>query len=85
MYIELDINDLPPITTLQDAEDFTSLKVVIRGLGDHCFISPQTLERLAGEISKDASWQDRFADMLAFAKSSGWTNASGDIEVHIET
>ena len=46
MYIEIDPSVVPATTLLQEAEDFTSFKVVVRA-ADHAWVPVQSLEQLA--------------------------------------
>ena len=46
MYIEIDLSVVPATTTLHEADDFTSFKVVVRE-ATHARVPVESLERLA--------------------------------------
>ena len=83
MYVEVDLRSTPPATTLRDASDFSSFKVVVVDASD-TFISQHALRDLAGPLASDPSWQSGFEKMIAFAAEHGWTNDAGEIQAHVE-
>jgi hypothetical protein len=49
--------------------------------GEHVWLEPTALERLAGDrVSPD--WSQRFSAMLQMARSKGWANRSGAVRAH---
>jgi hypothetical protein len=50
----------------------------------HVFVSPEVLSSLAGARAADPQWQTAFAAMLDYARSRGWTDATGRVRVHVE-
>jgi hypothetical protein len=83
IYIEVDIGSIPPKTTLHDADDLGSLKVVLRNDG-HAFVSPAVIEELAAGRAEDPLWREQLELMLAFAREHGWVNDAGDVRAHVE-
>ena len=83
MFIEIDLQSVPPTTTLREPYDFTSFSVKVRDAAD-TFISEQTLRELAGETASDPDWQSGVQKMIAYASQRGWLNASGDVQAHVE-
>ncbi len=56
--------------------------VVLSDDDEHAFVEPATIEGLAGDV--DQRWTDRFAGMVEFAASKGWTDDDGRIRGHCE-
>jgi hypothetical protein len=51
---------------------------------DLVFIDERTLRNLAGERANDPSWQVQFTAMINYAGTSGWLDADGCIQSHVE-
>lgn len=84
MYIEIDLESVPPTISLQEATDFTSFKVVATR-PEHAHVSVAALRDLAGEErASDAAWAVNFDKMLAYAQSKGWVREDGAIRAHVE-
>ncbi|TFC80540.1 hypothetical protein E3O45_02065 [Cryobacterium sp. TMS1-20-1] len=45
--------------------------------GEHLFVLPGTIERLAGDVAQEARGQLGFAGMIAYAAQSGWVDPEG--------
>lgn len=82
MYIEIDPSVVPATTTLHEADDFTSFKVVVRG-GSHARVPVESLQRLAADRAADPEWRHGFEKMLDFARQHGWVQ-NGAVRAHIE-
>jgi hypothetical protein len=52
MQIVIDLGVVPPATVLEDPDDFTSLKIVVRE-AEHARVPVESLERLAGDRAGD--------------------------------
>jgi len=83
-----DVDDLKSLSIVSEG-DPASLERALSGAGRldpdavHAWIAPAELQKLAAR-QDDASWQDGFARMLAFAEGRGWVDKqSGDIRAHI--
>ena len=82
MDIEIDLRLVPPRTVLQNPDDFTSFKVVIRE-ASHTKVRADVIEQLAGDRATQADWQQGFKRMLDYAESKGWLDENG-VQAHIE-
>ena len=82
MYIEIDMSVAPPATTLQEPEDFTSFKIVVRE-AEHARVPVDQLERLAGDRAADPEWRCGLEKMLEYAEQHGWLEGNG-VRAHIE-
>lgn len=85
---------------LAEDEEFGALKVVTDGsveareqLGRVCAPDGEDHVRIAGdrlvalaerEGARDRTWHDRFAAMLAAARTYGWVDDAGGIRMHVE-
>ena len=83
MIVSINPSTMPPAVALEEPDDFTSLKVVLRGAA-HVFISPAELQRLAGNRAADPVWEGRFQEMIQYAAAHGWTDDDGAVRAHIE-
>jgi hypothetical protein len=50
--------------------------------GEHAFLDPEHVAALA--TSTEADWRERFAKMIDFARSKGWTDDQGRVRAHLE-
>jgi hypothetical protein len=82
MYIEL-TPGVPGAITLHEADDFTSLKAVVRR-PEHIYVGVDELRRLAGSRADDHAWGVEFEQMIAYAESKGWRREDGALRVHVE-
>jgi hypothetical protein len=82
VYIEIDPSVVPATTLLQEAEDFTSFKVVVRA-ADHAWVPVQSLEQLAADRAVDPQWRQGFETMLDYARQRGCVQ-DGAVRAHIE-
>jgi hypothetical protein len=82
--------------SLDDADNFRAFKVVCEAErdscaaqfsqvgrldGDHLWVDPEWIRRNG---RTDGDWLAGLDKMIAYAGSSGWTDASGAIRAHIE-
>jgi hypothetical protein len=51
--------------------------------GDHVFLDPEGVKRLAGERAA-GDWGANFDKMIEFARSKGWVDELGRVRAHIE-
>ncbi len=51
--------------------------------GEHVVVDPVALRLLAAPAA-DASWDERFAEMCAYAAGKGWVEPDGGVLAHIE-
>jgi hypothetical protein len=51
--------------------------------GEHVVVDPAALRVLAGPAA-DASWDEGFAGMCAYAAGKGWVEPDGGVLAHIE-
>jgi hypothetical protein len=51
--------------------------------GEHVVVDPVALRALAGPAA-DASWDEGFAGMCAYAAGKGWVEPDGGVLAHIE-
>jgi hypothetical protein len=77
MELRADLN----VTELHEPDDFGAFKVVAPA---HVWISPEEIERLAGERAQDPSWRQGFERMLAYAREHGWVDERGFVRAHVE-
>lgn len=83
MRLVVDTTTFPPAVLLEDPEDFTSLKAVVR-TSDHTWVTPTTIAELAGEGAQSPAWQENLAAMVAFADRHDWLDDDGRIRAHVE-
>jgi hypothetical protein len=83
MWVEIDLETVPPGVALREAHDLGSLKVVVRG-AEHAHVSATTLRDLAGERASDPEWTEQLEAMVAYARSKGWVRDDGAIRAHVE-
>jgi hypothetical protein len=83
MYVRVDLASVPPVTELREADDLTSLKVIVKHV-DSTYLSADTLRELAGSLASDPGWQERFAKMLDYAQLHGWVREDGAVRAHVE-
>jgi hypothetical protein len=50
---------------------------------DHVWFAPDRVRTLAGSTPLPADWDQRFAGMVAYAASKGWTDGVGAMRGHI--
>ena len=82
MQIVIDLGVVPPATVLEDPDDFTSLKIVVRE-AEHARVPVESLERLAGDRAGDPEWRRGLEKMVAYAEQHGWLEDNG-VRAHIE-
>ena len=82
MQIVIDLSVVPPATVLEDADDFTSFKIVVREAED-ARVPVESLERLAGDRAGDPEWRRGLGRMLAYAVQHGWLDDTG-VRAHVE-
>ena len=82
MDIEIDLSAIPPVVTLNEPDDFTSFKVVVRE-AEHARVPVDVLEDLAGERAADPEWRRGLEKMLDYARQHGWIDERG-VRAHIE-
>lgn len=82
MYIEIDLSVVPPTTVLQEPDDFTSFKIVVRQ-AEHARVPVESLEQLAGERAGDPDWRRGLGKMLEYAEQRGWLDESG-VRAHVQ-
>jgi hypothetical protein len=86
---------IPAVGTpeLLDGYNFRELKVVGdpsphpalgRMEGDHVFLDPKALTRLAGGAAGDPGWRNGFAEMVAYAAKRDWIDDAGFVRAHVE-
>jgi hypothetical protein len=80
MYVEIDIGTVPPRTTLREADEFQSFKVVVR-TGTYVYVDQDWLRAAR---TGDADWGARLDEMLAYAESKGWMGSDGRVRAHVE-
>jgi hypothetical protein len=51
--------------------------------GEHVVVDPVALRALAGPAA-DEAWDERFAEMCAYAAGKGWVEPDGGVLAHIE-
>ncbi|MPY55668.1 hypothetical protein [Streptomyces spongiae] len=83
MYLRVDTRRVPPTVEMCEQEDLTAFKVVLV-TSTHTWVKPDTLTNLAGRAEDDA-WQDKLAEMIAYAERKGWTDEQGRVRAHVET
>jgi len=83
MYVRVDLGSIPPVIALYEADDLTSLKVIVRNV-DTTYLSADTLRELAGSLASDPGWQEGFANMLDYARLHGWVRDDGAVRAHVE-
>lgn len=87
------------LVTLEDADDLKHFHLAgvapadpgaLRAAGieldddlGHGWVEPDAVRRLAGP-DVDAEWSAAFGDMVGYAASKGWTDASGRLRAHTE-
>jgi hypothetical protein len=82
VYIEIDLSVVPPTTVLQEPDDFTSFKIVVRQV-EQAWVRVDSLERLAGERAGDPEWQRGLGKMLEYAEQRGWLDENG-VRAHVQ-
>lgn len=86
--------------TLRDPDDFKAFAVFLEGDGpaeaslarlgrvaedgEHVFVDPAVLRRLAGERAADPGWAASLEGMVGFAAEHGWVDEAGFIRAHVE-
>lgn len=83
MYVKVDMSTIPPTAELCDADNFADFRVVA-SVPSHVWIDPDAVAELA-DRSEDISWNDRLADMVAYARDEGWVDDEGRVRAHVET
>jgi hypothetical protein len=83
MYIELDLETVPPTVALREPDDFRRFAVVA-GKPEHAFVPEAELQRLAGERAADPDWQRGFEAMVEAARAHGWVDPDGAVRAHLE-
>ncbi len=83
MRITIDLSSVPPVLTLLDADDLTSLAIEV-AQSEHAYVTPEDLRELAGDAASDPEWAERFQKMLEYARGHGWTRDDGAVRAHIE-
>jgi hypothetical protein len=82
-----DLKSLKVTTPVRDIPALARAVSQIGALADdeHAWIRVSALADLAGDHGRDASWQEGFEAMLAYARSKGWMSADGgSVRAHIE-
>lgn len=51
---------------------------------DHVLIDPEALTSLAGTRAEDPAWRASFEGMIGYARSKGWLDDAGRVQVHVE-
>ena len=51
--------------------------------GEHVVVDPVALRALAGPAA-DEAWDERFAEMCAYAAGKGWVESDGGVLAHIQ-
>lgn len=82
MYIEIDPSVVPATTTLHEADDFASFKIVVRD-AEHAWVPVESLEQLAAGRAADPAWRQGFAEMVEYARQHGWVD-DGAVRAHID-
>lgn len=82
MQIVIDLSSAPPATVLEDPDDFTSFKIVVRE-AEHARVPVESLERLAGDRARDPEWRRGLGKMLEYAAQHGWLDDTG-VLAHVE-
>lgn len=82
MYVKIDMSTVPPGVELHNADDFSDFRV-ITSVPSHVWLSPNAVADLAGR-SDDTSWNDRLADMVAYAREKGWVDNEGRVRAHVQ-
>ena len=82
MQIVIDVSVVPPATVLEDPDDFTAFKIVVRE-AEHARVPVEALERLAGDRAGDPEWRRGLGKMLEYAAQHGWHDDSG-VRAHVE-
>lgn len=95
MYIQVD-QDGP--ATLADADNFRAFSVSVNGDGarvvealaglgtvdgEHAWLDGDAVKALAGDAVGE-QWHTDFDNMIAYARSKGWTDDGGRVRAHIE-
>jgi hypothetical protein len=84
VYIEIDLGTVPPSVVLEEPENFTAFKVVVRE-AEHVWVDPEQLAVLAGDLAGTADWRTSLQGMVRYASSKGWIREDGAIRAHVET
>lgn len=82
MYLYVDAGHVPPTIELREADDFTSLRVVVV-TDDHVWLDPAALAELAGRTG-DPAWEDQLTRMVGYADRMGWLDEHGRIRAHVD-
>ncbi|MCQ4159024.1 hypothetical protein NON00_03680 [Roseomonas sp. GC11] len=61
----------------------SALAGLARVEGQHAWVSPQALRRLAPQAGLP-DWEEGFGAMLGYAGRKGWTDPTGAVRAHIE-
>lgn len=83
MYVQIDMSTIPPSVELRDADDFSDFRVVA-SVPPHIWLAPDAIAELANR-SDDTAWNDRLADMVAYARDKGWVDTDGRVRAHVQT
>lgn len=83
MEIRVVVSDLAPVVTLEEADDFTGFKVVVKVSPD-LFVDPDQLLALAADRASNTAWRASFGQMVDHARALGWVNGQGQIQAHVE-
>ena len=83
MHIAIDLESVPPTVTLEDPDDFTSFRVLLRHPAE-TFVPRALVEELAGARAGEAGWRAGFEAMIVYAAEHGWINDAGAIRAHVE-
>jgi hypothetical protein len=86
--------------TLRNPHDFKAFSVMVEGDGpattslarlgrvaddgEHVFVDPSVLRRLAGDRAEDPEWVASLEGMIGFAAEHGWVDEEGFIRAHVE-
>jgi hypothetical protein len=82
VYVEIDLNVIPPTTVLHEPDDFKSFRLVVRD-AEHVHVPVELLKELAGERADDPGWQHGLQMMLDYAQQHGWVSEDG-VRAHVE-
>lgn len=97
MIITVDTNT--DSVALEDAENFGAFSVTASGPedrfedtaaqigrydGEHLFITPDALRKLAGPLAQDEEWNGKLDGMISYADKHGWLDTDGAIQAHID-
>jgi hypothetical protein len=80
MYVQVDVSQVPPVTTVHDTGDFSGFEVRIVATPE-VSVDPALIRAAAGDVSGD--WEERFGAMVAYAASKGWVDDDGQIKAHV--